>query len=66
MSHAIYLDSNIKSCQEVRALINDMRELIVAELLVVVNVCLLQHLSPDLLNFFISQLALGQKTGSLQ
>ena len=35
---------NIESCQEVRGLVDDVGELVAAQLLVVVDVALLEHL----------------------
>ena len=65
MSHFIS-NSNIESRQEIWALVNNMGKLVVAELLVIINVCLLQHFSPNLLNLFISQLSLCKETGGLK
>ena len=38
-----------------------MRELVIAQLLIVVDIRLLQHLPPHLLGFLLGQLALGEQ-----
>ena len=48
---------NIESCQEVRGLVDDVGELVAAQLLVVVDVTLLKHLH----RFFQNQEHLSQK-----
>ena len=62
----IELNSNVECCQEVRRLVDDVRELVIAQLLIVVDIRLLQHLPPHLLGLLLGQLALGQQFESLR
>ena len=60
------LNSDIKCCQKVRTFIDNVSKFVVAQLLIIVNVCFLQNFPPDLFNFFICQLALSEEACSLK